>query len=187
MAEEATSKSGLISDSPVTDPGSNVKIYEPSASSFSTERSKASSALKKSSRYRSRSLSASSQDSYSSTSYTGSSDDDDQSPKEKSQKATNGFADFCVRSIEDATFGRREIDIAEQEMPGITALRKRAAEDKPLKNAKIVGCTHINAQTAVLIETLTALGAQVRWAACNIYSTQNEVRNTFFQQADHSP
>lgn len=58
------------------------------------------------------------------------------------------------------------------EMPGIMALRKRASEDKPLKNAKIVGCTHINAQTAVLIETLVELGASVRWAACNIYSTQ---------------
>lgn len=60
-------------------------------------------------------------------------------------------------------------------MPGIMALRKRASNDKPLKDAKIVGCTHINAQTAVLIETLSALGAQVRWSACNIYSTQNEV------------
>lgn len=57
-------------------------------------------------------------------------------------------------------------------MPGIMALRKRAGEDKPLKTAKIVGCTHINAQTAVLIETLVELGAQIRWAACNIYSTQ---------------
>uniref|UniRef100_A0A0K8UBT7 Putative adenosylhomocysteinase 2 n=1 Tax=Bactrocera latifrons TaxID=174628 RepID=A0A0K8UBT7_BACLA len=60
-------------------------------------------------------------------------------------------------------------------MPGILALRKRASEDKPLKNAQIVGCTHINAQTAVLIETLVELGASVRWAACNIYSTQNAV------------
>lgn len=60
----------------------------------------------------------------------------------------------------------------ETEMPGIMALRKRASDDKPLKNAKIVGCTHINAQTAVLIETLAVLGASVRWAACNIYSTQ---------------
>lgn len=57
-------------------------------------------------------------------------------------------------------------------MPGIMALRRRAVEDKPLKNAKIIGCTHINAQTAVLIESLAALGASVRWAACNIYSTQ---------------
>lgn len=60
-------------------------------------------------------------------------------------------------------------------MPGIMALRKRACGDKPLKNARVVGCTHINAQTAVLIETLAELGATVRWAACNIYSTQNEV------------
>lgn len=57
-------------------------------------------------------------------------------------------------------------------MSGILALRKRASEDKPLKNAQIVGCTHINAQTAVLIETLVELGATVRWAACNVYSTQ---------------
>lgn len=64
------------------------------------------------------------------------------------------------------------------EMPGIIALRKRASEDKPLKNAKIVGCTHINAQTAVLIETLVELGASVRWAACNIYSTQVKEKYT---------
>lgn len=57
-------------------------------------------------------------------------------------------------------------------MPGIMALRKRASDDKPLKHARIVGCTHINAQTAILIETLVELGASVRWAACNIYSTQ---------------
>lgn len=62
-------------------------------------------------------------------------------------------------------------------MPGIMALRKRASDDKPLKNAKIVGCTHINAQTAVLIETLAELGASVRWAACNIYSTQVRATN----------
>lgn len=165
----------LICDSPVTDPGSTAKVYEQSPSSFNADRTKVSS-LKKSSRYRSRSLSASSQDSYSSQSYTGSSsEDDDASPRDKPQKSSKGFEDFCVRNVEQAAFGRREIDIAEQEMPGIMALRKRAVDDKPLKLAKIVGCTHINAQTAVLIETLTALGAQVRWAACNIYSTQNEV------------
>lgn len=66
------------------------------------------------------------------------------------------------------------------EMPGIMALRRRAGDDKPLKNAKIVGCTHINAQTAVLIETLAVLGAQVRWAACNIYSTQVSITHYFF-------
>lgn len=71
-------------------------------------------------------------------------------------------------------------------MPGIMALRKRAAEDKPLKNAKIVGCTHINAQTAVLIETLAALGASFRWAACNIYSTQVCTIFIFFVHTQHS-
>ncbi len=60
-------------------------------------------------------------------------------------------------------------------MPGLVALRQRAASDAPLKGAKIVGCTHVNAMTGVMIETLVALGAQVRWAACNIFSTQNEV------------
>ncbi|XP_037529661.1 S-adenosylhomocysteine hydrolase-like protein 1 isoform X2 [Rhipicephalus sanguineus] len=132
--------------------------------------------IKPRSRYRSRSLSASSTDSYSSASYTDtSSDDEGVSPREKVQKNSKGFSDFCVKNISQAAFGRREIEIAEQEMPGIMALRKRAEQDKPLQGAKIVGCTHINAQTAVLIETLVALGASVRWAPCNIYSTQNEV------------
>uniref|UniRef100_A0A146LRX9 Adenosylhomocysteinase n=2 Tax=Lygus hesperus TaxID=30085 RepID=A0A146LRX9_LYGHE len=168
-----------VSDSPITDPGSIVKSVDGPSSLIIGQRkmeSKSAGALKKSSRYRSRSLSASSTDSYSSASYTGSSsDDDDVSPRQKDQKSSSGFADFCVRNIKEHAFGRREIEIAEQEMPGIMALRKRAVEDKPLKNAKIVGCTHINAQTAVLLETLAELGAQVRWSACNIYSTQNEV------------
>ncbi|VEN60838.1 unnamed protein product [Callosobruchus maculatus] len=167
-----------VTDTPVTDPASGAKGLDGS-NAFVCQRSKLdtkTSALKKSSRYRSRSLSASSTDSYSSASCTGSSsDDDDISPREKTQKNSSGFSDFCVRNINQHAFGRREIEIAEQEMPGIMALRKRAAEDRPLKNAKIVGCTHINAQTAVLIETLAALGASLRWAACNIYSTQNEV------------
>ncbi|XP_022659435.1 S-adenosylhomocysteine hydrolase-like protein 1 isoform X7 [Varroa destructor] len=110
------------------------------------------------------------------SSYTDtSSDDEGVTPREKIQKSSKGFTDFCVKNIGQAAFGRREIEIAEQEMPGIVALRKRAEADKPLNGAKIVGCTHINAQTAVLIETLVALGAGVRWAPCNIYSTQNEV------------
>ena len=83
------------------------------------------------------------------SSYTGSSsDEDDVSPREKDQKSTKGFTDFCVRNIEQAAFGRREIEIAEQEMPGLMALRKRAQADQPLKGGKIVGCTHITAQTA---------------------------------------
>ncbi|XP_014677187.1 PREDICTED: putative adenosylhomocysteinase 3 [Priapulus caudatus] len=125
-------------------------------------------------RYRNRSLSQSSNDSFSSSaSYTGSSDGEDAvHPREKEQKNSSDFTDFCVRSITQAAFGRREIEIAEQEMPGIMALRKRANQDKPLEGTRIVGCTHITAQTAVLIETLAALGGSIRWAACNIYSTQ---------------
>ncbi|KAG8138526.1 hypothetical protein E2320_004418 [Naja naja] len=110
----------------------------------------------------------------SSASYTDSSDDET-SPRDKQQKSSKGSSDFCVKNIKQAEFGRREIEIAEQEMPALMALRKRAQGEKPLAGAKIVGCTHITAQTAVLMETLGALGAQCRWAACNIYSTLNEV------------
>ncbi len=78
--------------------------------------------------------------------------------------------------------GRKEIDIAEQEMPGLMSLRRRAEADKPLQGARIAGCTHITAQTAVLVETLIRLGADVRWAACNIYSTQNEVAAALAQE-----
>ncbi|XP_007889051.1 adenosylhomocysteinase like 2b isoform X2 [Callorhinchus milii] len=123
----------------------------------------------------SRSISQSSTDSYSSAaSYTDSSDDET-SPRDKQQKNSKGNGDFCIKNIKQADFGRREVEIAEQEMPALMALRKRAQGEKPLAGAKIVGCTHITAQTAVLMETLAALGAQCRWAACNIYSTQNEV------------
>ncbi|KAL8222534.1 UNVERIFIED_CONTAM: putative adenosylhomocysteinase 3, partial [Gekko kuhli] len=110
----------------------------------------------------------------SAASYTDSSDDET-SPRDKQQKNSKGNSDFCVKNIKQAEFGRREIEIAEQEMPALMALRKRAQGEKPLAGAKIVGCTHITAQTAVLMETLGALGAQCRWAACNIYSTLNEV------------
>ncbi|KAG8196870.1 hypothetical protein JTE90_027582 [Oedothorax gibbosus] len=104
-----------------------------------------------------------------------SSDDEGKEPKEKHQVNSAGFSDFCVKSIKQAAFGRREIEIAEQEMPGIIDLRQRCIVEKPLKGAKIMCCTHVNAQTAVLIETLIKLGASVRWASCNIYSAQNEV------------
>ncbi|CAH0688439.1 unnamed protein product [Chilo suppressalis] len=177
VKKEIVVAANVPSDSPVTDPG-HVRggPTEGTAGKFEGQRAK-SSALKKSARYRSRSLSASSADSYSSTSYTGSSSDEDEGvqPHEKAIAAGQANPPYCVRNIEQHAFGRREIEIAEQEMPGIMALKARAKEDKPLKDAKIVGCTHINAQTAVLIETLAALGATVRWAACNIYSTQNEV------------
>uniref|UniRef100_A0A914WAJ4 Adenosylhomocysteinase n=2 Tax=Plectus sambesii TaxID=2011161 RepID=A0A914WAJ4_9BILA len=110
------------------------------------------------------------------SSYSGSSDSEDEvSPRDRDQKNAKGFADFRIKNIRQAGFGRREICIAEQEMPGIMALRERARSEKPLKGASIVGCTHITAQVAVLIESLVELGAAVRWSACNIYSTQNEV------------
>ncbi|XP_067089982.1 S-adenosylhomocysteine hydrolase-like protein 1 isoform X2 [Osmerus mordax] len=121
----------------------------------------------------SHSLSQSSTDSHSSA-YTDSSEEEG-SPRVHQQKTSKGFSDFCVKNIQQSDFGRREIDIAEQEMPALMAFRKKAEGDKPLVGARVVGCTHITAQTAVLIETLAALGAQCRWAACNIYSTQNTV------------
>ncbi len=81
--------------------------------------------------------------------------------------------DFKVKDIKQADFGRKEISIAETEMPGLMALRKEFKEKKPLKGAKILGCLHMTIQTAVLIETLLELGADVRWSSCNIFSTQD--------------
>ena len=82
-------------------------------------------------------------------------------------------SDFKVADISLADFGRREISLAETEMPALMALRRRYAASKPLQGAKILGCLHMTVQTAVLIETLTALGAEVRWSSCNIFSTQD--------------
>ncbi|XP_047453202.1 S-adenosylhomocysteine hydrolase-like protein 1 isoform X3 [Mugil cephalus] len=121
----------------------------------------------------SRSISQSSTDSFSSV--CSESSEDESSPKDKLQNTTQGLSDFCIKNIKKADFGRREIQMAEQEMPALMILRKRAGGEKPLAGAKVVGCTHITAQTAVMIETLAALGAQCRWAACNIFSTQNAV------------
>ena len=81
--------------------------------------------------------------------------------------------DFKVKDIKLAGFGRKEISIAESEMPGLMALRKEYGKKKPLKGAKILGCLHMTIQTAVLIETLVDLGAEVRWSSCNIFSTQD--------------
>ena len=81
--------------------------------------------------------------------------------------------DFRVKDIKQADFGRKEISIAETEMPGLMALRKEFEGKKPLKGAKILGCLHMTIQTAVLIETLVELGADVRWSSCNIFSTQD--------------
>jgi adenosylhomocysteinase len=81
--------------------------------------------------------------------------------------------DYKVADISLATWGRKEINIAETEMPGLMALRKEYGQKQPLKGARIAGCLHMTIQTAVLIETLTALGAEVRWSSCNIFSTQD--------------
>ena len=81
--------------------------------------------------------------------------------------------DYHVADLSQADFGRREIAIAETEMPGLVSIREEFASSQPLKGARIAGSLHMTIQTAVLIETLEALGADVRWASCNIYSTQD--------------
>ena len=80
------------------------------------------------------------------------------------------YSAYKVADITLADFGRKEIDLAEKEMPGLMALREKYGESKPLKGARIMGSLHMTIQTAVLIETLVALGAEVRWCSCNIYS-----------------
>ena len=86
---------------------------------------------------------------------------------------TPAMEDYKVKDISQADFGRKEIAIAESEMPGLMALREEYAQKAPLKGAKILGCLHMTIQTAVLIETLVDLGAEVRWSSCNIFSTQD--------------
>ena len=81
--------------------------------------------------------------------------------------------DFRIKSLADAEWGRKEVAIAETEMPGLMALRTEYGTERPLAGARIAGCLHMTIQTAVLIETLTALGAEVRWSSCNIFSTQD--------------
>ncbi|MGD9586652.1 MAG: adenosylhomocysteinase, partial [Brachymonas sp.] len=82
-------------------------------------------------------------------------------------------SDSAIADIQLADWGRKEIRIAETEMPGLVAIREEYAARQPLKGARIAGSLHMTIQTAVLIETLQALGAQVRWASCNIFSTQD--------------
>ncbi|MBT8127265.1 MAG: adenosylhomocysteinase [Gammaproteobacteria bacterium] len=86
----------------------------------------------------------------------------------------NNFTDYKVADLALADWGRKEISIAETEMPGLMALREEYGEQKPLQGARITGSLHMTIQTAVLIETLVALGAEVRWASCNIFSTQDQ-------------
>ena len=83
------------------------------------------------------------------------------------------FTDYVVADISLADWGRKELDIAETEMPGLMALREEFGQDQPLAGARIAGSLHMTIQTAVLIETLQALGAEVRWASCNVFSTQD--------------
>jgi len=85
----------------------------------------------------------------------------------------SAFTDYKVKDISLANWGRLEIEIAETEMPGLMAVREEFAGSKPLKGARIAGCLHMTIQTAVLIETLVALGAEIRWSSCNIFSTQD--------------
>ncbi|MDP6097749.1 MAG: adenosylhomocysteinase [Gammaproteobacteria bacterium] len=89
------------------------------------------------------------------------------------QEQDNAIADYKVADISLSDFGRKEVTLAEAEMPALMALREKYATDKPLAGAKILGCIHMTVQTAVLIETLIALGAKVRWSSCNIFSTQD--------------
>ena len=93
--------------------------------------------------------------------------------KSKTVSKSKSFTDYRVADISLAAWGRREIAIAEVEMPGLMAVREENAARKPLKGARIAGSLHMTIQTAVLIETLKALGAEVRWASCNIFSTQD--------------
>jgi len=92
---------------------------------------------------------------------------------QKSSAVKKELNDYKVADISLADWGRKEIEIAEKEMPGLMAIRKEFGATKPLKNARIAGCLHMTIQTAVLIETLIELGAEVRWSSCNIYSTQD--------------
>src|SRR5881275_2562265 len=100
---------------------------------------------------------------------------------------TAATTDFKMADIGLADFGRKEIRLAEHEMPGLMATRREYAERQPLKGARITGSLHMTIQTAVLIETLTALGAEVRWASCNIFSTQDHAAAAVVVGPDGTP
>ena len=87
---------------------------------------------------------------------------------------TMPFVAFKVKDISLAAWGRKEIELAEAEMPGLMALRAEYKDEQPLAGSRIAGCLHMTIQTAVLIETLIALGAEVTWYSCNIFSTQDQ-------------
>src|ERR671932_2238555 len=100
---------------------------------------------------------------------------------------TNLTTDHRVADISLAAYGRKEIELAEHEMPGLMATRAEYAEAQPLKGARITGSLHMTIQTAVLIETLVALGARVRWVSCNIFSTQDHAAAAVVVGPDGSP
>src|ERR1700709_454954 len=87
--------------------------------------------------------------------------------------------DYKVADMKLADWGRKEISIAEHEMPGLMSIRRKYAKEKPLKGVRITGSLHMTIQTAVLIETMVDLGAEVRWASCNIFSTQDNAAAAF--------
>src|SRR6058998_416186 len=93
--------------------------------------------------------------------------------KKAAERSKSKAPDYVVADLSLADWGRKEIAIAETEMPGLMAIRRKYAPLQPLKGARIAGSLHMTIQTAVLIETLQALGADIRWASCNIYSTQD--------------
>src|SRR6058998_204979 len=108
----------------------------------------------------------------------------------ENQRGTRMSADqlpYQVADLSLAAFGRKEIQLAEHEMPGLMAVREEYAPSQPLRGARITGSLHMTIQTAVLIETLTALGAQVRWASCNIFSTQDHAAAAIVVGPDGSP
>jgi len=94
---------------------------------------------------------------------------------------------FKVADLSLAEFGRKEIRLAEHEMPGLMAVRAEYARSQPLRGARITGSLHMTVQTAVLIETLTAIGARVRWASCNIFSTQDHAAAAVAVGPDGTP
>ena len=88
-------------------------------------------------------------------------------------EVTTSYLPYKVKDISLAAWGRKEIQLAEAEMPGLMAIREEYGDSKPLQGARIAGCLHMTIQTAVLIETLVHLGAEVTWSSCNIFSTQD--------------
>ena len=102
-------------------------------------------------------------------------------------EAPPNTSDFKVADLSLAAFGRKEITLAEHEMPGLMSLRTEFGASQPLAGARVTGSLHMTVQTAVLIETLVALGAQVRWASCNIFSTQDHAAAAIAVGPDGTP